>query len=161
MKRLLFIIIPLILCSCARQICSEELLARVTSAEENLPGDFITYLSGAAQGEHYLSDENMALLYPDGMDVRKLCEDYAILIGNTQTPYEIHLLHARSQSDIAELLAGLYARRDTLALRKNETFSQNYREAVEGARVYSSGRYAILTVTDDVEATVKSIDGSW
>lgn len=159
MKRFLFIILPVILCACSQQPGAEELIVNITEAEQDsIPETFITYLSGAAQGEHYLTDENMALLYPDGMDIRKLCEDYAIFIGCTQTPYEIHLLHARAQSDIAELLGGLYARRDMLCLRKNETFSDEYRDAVDGARVYSSGRYAILIVTNDNDATAATID---
>ena len=152
MKRFFSVLALLVfLCSCGTETDSAELLGRFT-AEVKTPGSCIVYLSGAASGEHFLDDEKMGLIYPDGTDIRILCSDYAILIGMGSEPYEIHLLHARSRSDMPDLLSALTARRQLLQQRKNETFTESMREAVQSARVYPDGSYAILIVSRGAES---------
>ena len=158
MKRFLLILaaLPLLLCSCGRQSSAHEVLCRA-SGLITFPASYILYSSEAAGGEGYLDSDNMALLYPDGTDVRALCADYAVLVGSTDIPYEVHILHARARSCRDELESALTYRKDMIQLRKNEGFRAGYREGVESARVFCRGNYAFLIVAPDADKTAAAI----
>ncbi len=127
-----------------------DAMANAVTNGTGLPGDYHIYYSDADEDSpHYPTAQIKEKMYTDGYDIDALCEDYAILIGNCDVPYEIHLLRARSHSNLSDLLACVDERRELLSEHKNSTFNPDTEERVEKSVSYCAGRYVVLLVTDD------------
>ena len=137
-------------CSCADKAPSSALLSSVMREADGLPASYLVYYSGADEDSgHYLDPEHRAALYGEAVDPDALCEDYAILIGQSDLPYEIHILHARATSGVPELLDALRRRKDLLQQRKNLSYRQEAETVLSQASAYANGRYLFLLVTGD------------
>lgn len=155
------LILSLLLCSsCGGTKSSSELLALVITEVSACPETRLTYYSDAKPGsEHEMSEKTMSALFGTG-DINALCQDYAIMIGTSPTPWEIHILHARALSGVSELLDSLYARKDLLARRSNTAFSADEGGRLSSVKVFSHGRYAFLLATDnndEIESMIKKV----
>lgn len=159
-KRLIpIIILSILLCSsCGSAKSSSELLALVITEVSACPETHFTYYSDAKPGSpHEMSDKTMSDLFGTE-DINTLCEDYAVMIGATHTPWEIHVLRARALSGVQELLDSLYTRKDLLARRANTDFSQDEGQRLSAVKVFSHGRYVFLLATDnntEIESAIK------
>lgn len=158
MKRLIpILILSLLICpSCGSTKSSSELLALVITRVGGCPETHFTYYSDAKpNSEHEMNEKTMSALFGTE-DVNTLCEDYAIMIGATRIPWEIHILHARALSGVSELLDSLYSRKDLLTRKTNTDFAADEEQRLSSVKVFSHGRYVFLLATD-VNTQIESI----
>ena len=133
-----------------------DAMAATLTALDRPPENYHIYYSDASEGSpHFPSDEIKEKLYSTGYDIDSLCEGYAVLIGNGDLPYEIHLLKARSHSHLTDLMKCLNRRKELLAEPKNTTYNLDTAERTQRALCYCAGKYAVLLVTDDNDAVRK------
>lgn len=160
MKKLCILLLCLLLTACGETMRPSDAIARVATEGTSLPHDYHVYYSDAdPDSPHYPTNGIKEKLYSSGYDIDSLCEDYAVLMGNGTVPYEIHLMRARSHSNISDLLSCLNTRRELLSEHKNSTFNPDTEERVEQAVCYLAGRYAVLLVTADNTAMRALLDG--
>ena len=159
MKRIYLLLLCLLLTACGDAMRPSDAIATAVTHGQGLPESYHVYYSDAdEESPHYPTAKIKEKLYTSGYDVDSLCEDYAVLIGNGTVPYEIHLLRARSHSNISDLLSCLNGRKELLTEHKNSTFNPDTEERVEQAVSYCAGRYAVLLVTDDNDAMRALLD---
>ena len=159
MKKLLFLLLCLALTSCRSAMSPSDAMANAVTNGTGLPGSYHIYYSDAdVDSPHYPTDVIKEKLYTDGYDVDALCDSYAVLIGDGDIPYEIHLLRARSQSNVSDLLACVDERRELLTEHKNSAFNSDTEERVEQAVSYCAGKYVVLLVTDDNDGMRKLLN---
>lgn len=158
MKKLLLLLLCLFLPACTSQVRPSDAMAATLTALDRPPENYHIYYSDASESSpHFPSAEIKKKLYSSGYDVDALCEGYAVLVGNGDLPYEIHLLKARSHSNIADLLDCLNERKELLSERKNSTYNPDTIERTRSSFCYCAGKYAVLLVTDDNEGIQKTL----
>lgn len=166
MKRfwMIFFLLPcLFLSACASSPATSDIMARAITELDDMPGSRLIYYSNAnPDTEHYLDQTHATQIYYEGFDIYALCDDFTILIGSADTPYEIHILRARASSNVPEILSALQTRKDMLQLKKSTSYNPDaYEATLSSAKAYSQERYVFLLVTTDNTAAENAIDKAW
>ena len=155
---LLTLAICLLLCSCAEETQSSDLMAHIITHGTAIPTDCLIYYSDAAEhSPNRITKKTLENMYMAAYPIDSLCENYAILLGKRDIPYEIHLMKARSHSDLGELMSALNARRELLYKKENDRFNSESGEQTARTTVFCNGKYAILLLTPNNEELQKLI----
>ena len=146
---LLWLILPVLLCSCARtEASAAQVLEALTDAEIGLPAGQMYLSSAAEESQAYLSPDLMAALYGEGELPWQLSlvEDYGIFLSTAQHPCEFAVFRTYARSDTDELAALCCARLDDLRVHYKDT---PYAAYVQDARVVVMGKYVLLLISSD------------
>ena len=150
--------ICVLLCSCGKQAAPSDIMARVVTELEDVPGSRIIFYSDAnPDTESFMKPEAIAAIYYDGFEINSLCEDYAVFMGSSDCPFEIHILKSRATSNMPEILSALQMRKDILQSKNAASYAPDSYDVTMAAKVFSKGKYAILLVTKDNEKAEKVI----
>ena len=154
----LLLALLLSLSSCSNQAESTQALAAVRAlcADEATLPDGKLYICGEALEDALsLSEEMQAALFGNGSYPAALDEAVVGVSYLSYThPFEITLFCAKSAHGAKKLAKMLLQRRDAL-LRHWEHSA--YADAVQGATVFIHGKWVLLSVTEDAEATAKRL----
>lgn len=160
MKRLrLFLLVALTLSllfvGCSREARSAEELLCGICASLSMPAGQI-YLSGAEEGsENFLSSETAQAIYgAEAETVLDLVEDFAIYLSAAGAPREAAVFRCYSSSDTDTVAALFLERVDAIKVLLKDSGAA---ELAAGAEVTVRGRYVVMVVCDDAEATKDAV----
>ena len=156
------LILPLLLCACARTDASpEQILSALLDAEIGLPAGQV-YLASAPQDcEAYLAPDLMAALYGEGEPPWQLAlvEDYGIFLSTAQHPCEFAVFRTYARSDTDDVAAMCCARLDALRIHyKNTQYAAQYAHYVQDARVVVIGKYVLLLISSDPDHALRAAE---
>ena len=91
-------------------------------------------------------------------DEFKYCDDYYIAMSDQIEPWEIHIFHVASGYDVFRVSDMLAMRKERLQKENALCFySDEGRERISAARIFTVGNYVILSVTDCNDLVERSI----
>ncbi len=150
----LFLCAVLFLPGCARPESADSLAYRLLNLYPFLPPCSQYIKTDDADSPGYLSAEDFFYLYT-GEKIRlpewERLAEFRLILSDSPTFFEIHILKALSASD-ADELAELLARRAALLTRYNHG-EKHY--PAKDPFVFRRGCFAVLVATDDNEAALR------
>lgn len=153
MKRLVTLILTLMLCLsvCAcggngETVSMYDLRVEMEKAAGDLP-DMLSVSSADEKGEASFS-------YISDIDYDKV-DAYFVSYANGPVSYEIAVIAVKDASDVSEAEASLNLHRQN-RVSFYESYAVSEVQRAENAFVFSSGRYAVLIMTDNNSAVKKA-----
>ncbi|MCI8331787.1 MAG: DUF4358 domain-containing protein [Clostridiales bacterium] len=134
------------------------MMARLVTELPNVPeARMIFYSDANPDTENFMTQEYITTIYYQDFELNALCAEYAVFMGSSSTPYEIHILKSRATSNMPEILSALQTRKDLLQSKHAAAYNPEAYDVMMTAKVFSKEKFAILLVTTDNETAEKII----
>ena len=148
----------ILLTACSDSSKPSDMMARLVTELPDMPETRMIFYSDAnPDTENFMTQELIAKNYYQDFEINALCAEYAVFMGSSNTPCEIHILKARAASNMPEILSALQMRKDLLQSKNAAAYNPDAYDITMTAKVFSKEKYAVLIVTKDNEKAEKMI----
>lgn len=149
----LFIVISIIcnFSSCAQSPSADTVAYKLLNLYSSIPPCSQYIKNGEEDSYGYITPEEFSYLYTgrrERLPEWDIIEDFRLILSDSDSPFELHVIRAVSSSDTNEIQKLLESRAELIRYHnKTEISYKTYEPSV-----FIYGRYAVLAVTEDNEA---------
>jgi len=148
---ILVLITSFLLASCGKPPSSDEIAYRLLKLYPSLPVTSQFIKDGEPYHAGYISPASFGYLYTgneSAIPEWDMIEEFRLVLSDSTELFELHVIRAKSASDVDEIAKLLRRRADMLIY--HSTTEEDY--PIPEPLIYCKGFYAILVVTHDNDA---------
>ena len=148
-------IILLLLSSCSQKdISVKEILSKMSACEKDAPAGHVYFSDDKIGDEHFASDLLLNALFGERIS---MAGSFAIRTSSFAHPYGYAVFKANTSEDVNDIAKMCYSRIETVKNLISREGDEEALSLVTDARVYVSGQYVILLMTDNNDVMLDTV----